>query len=109
MRRFYFYDPAPTLQALKCPLLAIFGELDTPNGVKRNVAALEKTLQAAGHRDYTVKIYPLGRHNLMEVEAGSKAQEFARLKRFVPGLFETMLDWVVQRVKPGRQLRRPRS
>jgi pimeloyl-ACP methyl ester carboxylesterase len=99
MRRFYFYDPAQTLRALKCPLLAIFGELDTPKGVKANFAALEKTL--AGHRDYTVKVYPLGRHNLMEVESGSKPQEFARLKRFVPGLFETLLDWVVQRVKPG--------
>src|SRR6185503_14839884 len=36
MRRFYAYDPAPTLRASKAPLLAIFGELDTPEGVKAN-------------------------------------------------------------------------
>jgi pimeloyl-ACP methyl ester carboxylesterase len=29
MRKFYFYDPAPTLRTSKAPLLAIFGELDT--------------------------------------------------------------------------------
>ena len=29
-RRFYFYDPIPTLRRLRTPLLAIFGELDTP-------------------------------------------------------------------------------
>ena len=99
MRRFYFYDPAPTLRALKCPILAIFGELDSPNGVKANVAAIKKILQDAGHRDYTVKIYPKGRHNLMEME--STQQKFARLKRFVPGLFEMMTDWVVKRVEPN--------
>jgi len=37
MRRFYLYDPAPTLRTSKAPLLAIFGELDTPEGVKPNV------------------------------------------------------------------------
>ena len=26
MRKFYFYDPAPTVRASKAPLLAIFGE-----------------------------------------------------------------------------------
>lgn len=101
IRRFYFYDPAPTLRALKCPILAIFGELDSPNGVKANVAAMKKTLQAASHPDYIVKVYPKGRHNLMEVE--STRQSFARLKRFVPGLFEMMLNWVVKRVELGGQ------
>ena len=28
IRRFYFYDPAPTLRQLKVPVLALFGELD---------------------------------------------------------------------------------
>jgi hypothetical protein len=38
MRRFYFYDPPPTLRASAAPLLAIFGELDTPESVKANVS-----------------------------------------------------------------------
>jgi len=38
MRRFYVYDRAPTLRASKAPLLAIFGELDTPEGVKSECA-----------------------------------------------------------------------
>ena len=35
MRRFYAYDPAPTLRASTAPLLAIFGELDTLRVSKR--------------------------------------------------------------------------
>src|SRR5215216_2527035 len=67
MRRFYAYDPAPTLRASPAPLLAIFGELDTPEGVKANVHAIRQILDQAGRRDYTVKVYPNGSHNLMEV------------------------------------------
>jgi hypothetical protein len=44
MRRSYSYDPAPTLRASKAPLLAIFGELDSPEGVKANVRALRQIL-----------------------------------------------------------------
>ena len=58
---------APTLRASKAPLLAIFGELDTPEGVKANVSAIRQILDLAGRRDYTVKVYPNGSHNLMEV------------------------------------------
>ena len=40
MRRSYLYDPAPALRASRAPLLAIFGELDSPEGVKANVSAI---------------------------------------------------------------------
>ena len=92
-RRFYFYDPAPTLRALRVPLLAIFGELDTPKGVERNVNALKTALSAGGNRDFTVRVFPNGRHNLMDM-TGAAPNEFARLQRFVPGLFEAMAGWL---------------
>jgi len=44
--------------ASKAPLLAIFGELDTPEAVKANVRAIRQILDQAGRRDYTVKVYP---------------------------------------------------
>jgi hypothetical protein len=46
----------------------------------------------AGRRDYTVKVYPNGSHNLLEVPSDN-TDEYVRLKRFPPGLFETMVDW----------------
>ena len=48
MRRFYAYDPAPTLRASKAPLLAIFGELDTPEGVKANVRCDQANPRSGG-------------------------------------------------------------
>jgi pimeloyl-ACP methyl ester carboxylesterase len=47
MRKFYAYDPSPTLRSMNAPLLAIFGELDTPEGVKANVRAIRQILDQA--------------------------------------------------------------
>lgn len=102
MRKFYFYDPSTTLRSMKSPLLAIFGELDTPEGVKANVSAIKQTMEQAGRRDYLVKVYPNARHNLMEVPRDNPT-EYARLRRFPPGLFETMVDWTMSQLS-----RRPR-
>jgi uncharacterized protein len=102
MRRSYFYDPAPTLSASKAPLLAIFGELDTPEGVKANVRAIRQILDQAGRRDYTIKVYPNGRHNLMEVPPDNP-NEWVRLKRFPTGFFETMVDWTTTQVRAAKQ------
>jgi len=98
MRKFYFYDPAPTLRASPAPLLAIFGELDTPEGVKANVSAIRQIMDQAGRRDYIVKVYPNGSHNLMEVPPDNP-NESVRLKRFPPGLFETMIDWTMTQLR----------
>ena len=98
MRRFYLYDPSPTLQTLNAPLLAVFGELDTSEDVKANVRAIKQIMDQAGRRDYTVKVYPNGRHNLMEVPPDN-TNEHVRLKRFPPGIFETIVDWTTTQLR----------
>ncbi len=105
MRLSYLYNPAPTLRASPAPLLAIFGELDSPEGVKANVRAISQILDQAGRRDYTVKVYPNGSHNLMEVPPDNP-KEWVRLKRFPPGFFETMVDWTTTQVRRRAPVRR---
>jgi pimeloyl-ACP methyl ester carboxylesterase len=105
MRRSYGYDPAPTLRASKAPLLAIFGELDTPEGVKANVRGIKQILDQAGRRDYIVKVYPNGSHNLMEVPPDNP-NEWVRRRRFPPGLFEMIVDWTTTQVGSRAAVRR---
>jgi pimeloyl-ACP methyl ester carboxylesterase len=105
MRRFYFYDPAPTLRASKAPLLAIFGELDTPEGVKAQVSAIRQIMDQAGRRDYNIKVYPNGAHNLQEVPPDNP-NEWVRRKRFPPGFFEMMVDWTTRQVRGRAPVRR---
>jgi uncharacterized protein len=96
-RRFYLYNPAPALRGLKCPLLTIFGELDTPEGVKANVRAIRSVLDSAGKRSYELRVYRNGRHNLMEVPR-DHPEDFVRIQRFVPGLFAHLLAWTQKQV-----------
>ncbi|HEU4511365.1 MAG TPA: alpha/beta fold hydrolase [Pyrinomonadaceae bacterium] len=101
MRSFYYYDPAPTLRASKAPLLVIFGELDTPEGVKANVSAIRQIMDHAGRRDYMVKVYPNGSHNLMEVPPDNP-KEWVRRKRFPRGFFEMIVDWTTTQLRGRR-------
>ena len=99
----------PTIRRQRCvlplPLLAIFGELDTPEGVKAQVSAIKQILDKAGRRDYKVKVYPNGSHNLMEVPPDNP-NEWVRLKRFPPGFFEMMVDWTTTQVRRRAPARR---
>ena len=105
MRKSYFYDPLPILQTLNAPLLAVFGELDTPEGVKAEVRAIEQVMNQAGRRDYLVKVYPSAVHSLMEVPRDN-TDEYVRLKRFPPGFFEAMVDWTTTQLRRRTPARR---
>lgn len=93
LRGILLYDPLPALEKVKCPVLAVYGELDRGVPVQNNKDTLESTLKKGGNRDVTVVILPKADHALFECETGS-ASEFPYLHRFVPGFFDTMLQWL---------------
>ena len=74
MQRFYVYDPLPTLQTLPTlnfPLLAVFGELDTPAGVKANVPAIRQILDQAGRREALHEVMNRAGVDLIRTGSGS--------------------------------------
>jgi pimeloyl-ACP methyl ester carboxylesterase len=97
-RSFYFYDPAPALQGLRCPILFIFGDLDDPKGVQENVANLKSWLQTGGDRDVTIKVFPNAGHNLFVGESDYMAAMTSDRLRFTPGYLNLVQSWVVGHV-----------
>ena len=59
------YDPMPALEKVKCPVLAIFGELDTLTPVATTIANYQKGLGRAGNKSLTIKIFPNADHALL--------------------------------------------
>jgi len=59
------YDPMPALEKVKCPVLAIFGELDTLTPVVETTANYRKGLRKAGNKDVTIKVFPNADHALL--------------------------------------------
>ncbi len=95
-QKLYSFNPAGALEKVSCPVLALFGDLDNSTPVKPTIASIERALKIAGNKDLTVKIFPKGNHGLLESETGANS-EIPKLKRLVPGLFETIRDWLQRR------------
>jgi hypothetical protein len=65
----------------------------------QNSPALEAALKKAKNSDVTVKIFPKANHLFQEAVTGS-VEEYATLPTdFVPGFLDTIVDWLLARVK----------
>ena len=98
IRRLYFFDPAPVIQELQLPILALFGELDNNILPEKNLIAWEAALKAGGNPDYTLRILPKANHLQLEAKLGTNA-EMASLRRFVPQYHKTIREWLARRIE----------
>jgi pimeloyl-ACP methyl ester carboxylesterase len=81
------FDPLPALGAVTCPVLGVFGELDTATPAQRTAENMRRVLTRAGHKDFTIKIFPNAGHSLSELPSKS---------RMAPGVFETLRSWLLE-------------
>jgi len=99
MKYFLTYDPAPTLEKVSVPVLALFGGLDTQVAAEPNRAAVTAALERGGNKDYTVKVFPDANHLYQSARTGSPG-EYASLKaEFTAGFLETISDWILEHTK----------
>jgi pimeloyl-ACP methyl ester carboxylesterase len=96
---FLDYDPALTLQKVKQPVLALFGELDLQVAPAINREVMEATFKRSGHTDYQLQVVPRANH-LYQVATTGAVSEYAKLpKEFAPSLLPGITSWIKQRVK----------
>lgn len=89
------YDPIPVLEKIDCPVLLIYGDLDATVPLKGNRDRMEASLKKGGNTNYKTLIFRGGNHALLESTTGSNS-EFPYLKRFVPGFFDAVTEWIRQ-------------
>ncbi len=97
-RFFIDYDPKPALEQVMCPVLFVFGELDTQVPVEVNRMAIWDVLKKSGNNDYTLKTIPKANHGFQSANTGSPSEYMSLEKKFVPGFLEFMSDWVLKRI-----------
>lgn len=95
---FLTYDPAPALEKVKCPMLALFGELDLQVPAELNKKFMETALKRGENKDYSVKVFPKANHLFLTATNGSPKEYGTLKKEFVPGFLETMSDWILKHV-----------
>lgn len=95
------YDPRPALQALRCPVLALYGERDTIVAPEVHVARMREALAQAGTRDSTVRIVAGANHQFFAAASGGPG-EAGQLREFAGDFFDTRLTWLSERLAAGR-------
>jgi len=94
MRYFMSFDPRPTLQRVKVPVLAINGEKDLQVLPKENLAAIEAAFKAGGLRHYSVKELP-GLNHLFQRCTQCTLLEYSQLEETIaPAALGEMTAWI---------------
>jgi uncharacterized protein len=88
-RWWILFDPEPILRGVRCPVLAIFGELDPVVPVGPSVEVFNEALRGAGagNHDVTIEVFPGAGHRIEIADA------------FAPGYLETLTAWVARRTR----------
>jgi pimeloyl-ACP methyl ester carboxylesterase len=98
-RFFVFYDPAPTIEKTKCPVLALNGELDLQVPPEQNLPAIEAALTKGGNKDFeTMKLAGLN-HLLQTAKTGS-VMEYSQIEETMsPVALDEVASWIAARTR----------
>ncbi len=102
-RYFIQYDPLPALQHARCPVLALFGELDMQVPVSLNKMPMENALGSSQTKDWKVEVIPGANHLFQKAIKGYPSEYATLAKEFIPGFLDLMTRWITARVSvaPG--------
>ena len=99
MARIYDYDPAPALERVTCPLLAIWGQRDIYVPVAASAERFAAALGRAGNGSFRLEVVPDADHGLRLPATGDDE----RGPR-IPDLMDMIVTWLRRALppRPGR-------
>jgi pimeloyl-ACP methyl ester carboxylesterase len=86
-----YLDAPAAIRRVRQPVLAIFGESDVLTPPRESAAIWANQLQAAGNRDYSVRLFPHATHGLL---VSDRPFEVLPESRLAPGYLKTMVEWI---------------
>jgi uncharacterized protein len=99
MLNFIKYNPAPMLEKVKCPVLAINGSKDMQVPANVNLPAIENALKKGGNKKSTIKELPGLNHLFQECTTGAPV-EYSQIEQTMsPVALETTANWIKQTIK----------
>ncbi|MEP7255197.1 MAG: alpha/beta hydrolase [Ferruginibacter sp.] len=87
-----FYDPAPALQSLKCPVLVLYADNDISTDSKTNLPLMKKFIPSS---QAEFKLFENANHMMMKV--GSKnftTNQILLITQMADGYIETVIGWL---------------
>jgi hypothetical protein len=101
-RFFLGYDPRPTLQQVRVPVLALNGSLDLQVPAEANLREVEAALKRGSNPDVTVRILP-GLNHLFQTAGTGSPSEYADITETMsPTALEAVSSWILERFATRR-------
>lgn len=98
-RYFITYDPAPLLEKVKCPVLAIDGSKDLQVPPKEDLEAIKKALTEGGNKNFKTDLLP-GLNHLFQTAKTGSPKEYSQIEETIaPVALKTISDWILEIVK----------
>ena len=94
MLYFLRYDPAPVLEKVKCPVLALNGSKDLQVNAKINLTGIRNALEKGGNKDFTIKDLPGLNHLFQECTTGLPTEYSQIEQTFSPAALKIISDWI---------------
>lgn len=94
MIAFVRHDPAPTLEQVRCPVLAVNGEVDLQVPCHENLQAIEAALKRGGNQRVTTWAFPGLNHLFQHSETGL-ISEYGKIEEtFAPEVLDFVSAWL---------------
>lgn len=94
VKYFISYEPSTSLEKLKVPTLAIFGEKDLQVLPELNKSKMEQSFKKSGFKNYKIVVLPKANHLFQEANTGSPSEYIALKKEFIPEFLPLLSDWI---------------
>jgi pimeloyl-ACP methyl ester carboxylesterase len=91
------FDPKPLWQHYTGPVLIIFGSMDSLAPVRQSLPAFADVLEKRQNSNSLIVLFPKANHTLLESTTRDD-RGLSNLKKYVPGCFDLMTDWLKKRV-----------
>lgn len=96
---FMKYDPAPTLEKVKCPILAINGDKDLQVAAMANLNAIKRIAEKSGNKKVTTKQLPGLNHLFQESDKGLPSEYGTIEQTISPVALNEISGWILKQVK----------
>ncbi|MCF0056615.1 S9 family peptidase [Dyadobacter sp. CY356] len=88
------YNPAETLEKVKCPVLALNGEKDLQVPPKEDLEGIGRALKKGGNKNFKIKELPNLNHLFQECTTGSPTEYDKIEQTFSPTALTEISDWI---------------
>lgn len=93
-QRFLAYDPAPTMMLVQCPVLGLWGELDSQVIPQPNLSRIEEAVIRGGNTRATLLVLP-GLNHLFQPATTGSPEEYGNIETTIePKVLEILIQWL---------------